>query len=375
LVFKGGNKYTATEIAEITDATGGEMNAYTSIEHTAFYFKVLKEDLKDTLDVLKDIVLYPRLDEADIQTEKGVILSEISSMYDSPQELSSHGIFMAAWGSHPSTRPVLGNAGVIGNSTSESIRAFHNARYVDDDMLISLSGAIAHDEATDMLRESGIVCEELSGKVSPTVEKTTFTNRKYACNFDCEQVYFTYAWSGPTLGSPEIELEMVSNSILAGSFSSRLFQRLREKEGLVYNVAGFATALTHGGLVGVYGSVPMASFAKTDTILREEIGRFKRDGVTHEELERAKSMIRGSTALSQESNMAIMHRMGKLGILLGYVPSLDELLDRISRIDDNRINSYIKDSTPDDFAVSVVGKKVTDIDGFTEYDMRSEERG
>jgi len=157
---------------------------------------------------------------------------------------------------------------------------------------------------------------------------------------------------------------LVSSVIIAGSISSRLFQRLREKEGLVYNISMMSSFSKSAGLLGVYGAVPKENYQKSRDILLYELNNLRNHGVTEEELERAKRMIKGSTTLSLESNMARMDRSGKFGLLLGQVPSLEETLNRIDSLGIKSFNNYIKQNIPEDYAISLVGKGICNQKGF-----------
>ena len=364
LIFKGSSRYDADTIANMIDSTGGEVNAYTSVEHTAFYFKVLKNDVEKILDVILDIVFNPKFDETEINRERGVVLSEIASMLDSPDDLSSNGIFRACWGDHPAARPVLGSADIIKNIEPSKIREFHKSRYLKDSSIISFCGGITEKETIDLLEKKGIsVSVDSTNSVAKKIHSPTFTKKQVSKEFDSEQVYFTYAWDGLKLGSDDVEKTLVAGSILSGSYSSRLFRRLREREGLVYSVSGFSNLLTFAGLVGIHGSVPREKFQKMDSILREEVERFRIVGVTSAELTRSKSMIRGSTAISLEGNMPIMHRNGKMSLLLGEIPSIDKLLEKIESIELSEMNEFIGKTIPEDFSMSVVGKEIEKISG------------
>lgn len=371
LIFKGSERFGSDLIANKIDATGGSVNAYTSIELTAFYFKVLSDDVSDILDILLDIIFNPKLAEMDINKERGVVLSEITSMLDDPDDLSHNGIFDVCWGEHPAARPVLGSSDVIESVGIDTISKFHRDKYLPMDAVMSLCGGITEDEITELLSRKGVDFETSSTLAqAKDIDQPGFNVGTYAKEFDSEQVYFNYAWQGPDLGSDDIEKALVTDSILSGSYSSRLFRRLREQEGLVYSVSGLSHMFTFGGLMGVHGSVPKSKFKKMDAILREELDRFKAFGATREELERSKSMIRGSVAISLEGNMASMHRNGKLALLLGNIKSLDTLLDRIEAIQFNEINDYIKILMPNELSVSVVGKDIERTTGIPEGHTR-----
>jgi predicted Zn-dependent peptidase len=283
---------------------------------------------------------------------------------DAPDEIASVRAFQAAWGDDPLARSVLGSVDVIKTVTSEKIRKYHKTHYVPEDTVISVCGNTTYDEMAAKCQKYGIKAEPLDG-TSVVVEKTPeFKPRKMAMERDSEQVYFTYCWPGPMISSEEIAECLVLMTILCGSISSRLFQRLREQEGLVYNIATLSSFSKSTGLLGIYGAVPKENFTRSRDILLFELDQFRKNGVSHDELERAKRMIKGSTKLSMESNTASMDRNGKLALLLGEVPGIDQVIGRVMDLKLNYINKYIGDTVPEDFAVSLVGKGIEGLEGF-----------
>lgn len=364
LIFKGSKKRSAKDIAIEIDGTGGDLNAYTSVELTSFYGKVLHDDLDLVMDILFDIAYNPILESDAIELERGVVLSEIAEFMDAPDEIASVRAFQAAWGDDPLARSVLGSVDVIKTVTSEKIRKYHKTHYVPEDTVISVCGNTTYDEMAAKCQKYGIKAEPLDG-TSVVVEKAPeFKPRKMAMERDSEQVYFTYCWPGPMISSEEIAECLVLMTILCGSISSRLFQRLREQEGLVYNIATLSSFSKSTGLLGIYGAVPKENFTRSRDILLFELDQFRKNGVSHDELERAKRMIKGSTKLSMESNTARMDRNGKLALLLGDVPGIDQVIGRVMDLKLNYVNKYIGNTVPEDFAVSLVGKGLEGLEGF-----------
>ncbi|HNY60855.1 MAG TPA: pitrilysin family protein [Caldisericia bacterium] len=364
LVFKGTPKRSAGDIAIEIDGTGGELNAYTSVELTSFYAKVLVDDVDLALDLLFDITYNPSLQDDSINLERGVVLSEIAEFMDAPDEIASVRAFQAAWGTHPLARSVLGFPEVIKEVSPNNVRKYHKDHYKPENTVLSACGGITYEQLSVKLEKLGIPHEPLNGKTSYVEDRPEFKPNKLCMDRDSEQVYFTYVWPGPTLCDAEMAEALVSSVIIAGSISSRLFQRLREKEGLVYNISMMSSFSKSAGLLGVYGAVPKENYQKSRDILLYELDNLRNHGVTEEELERAKRMIKGSTTLSLESNMARMDRSGKFGLLLGQVPSLEETLNRIDSLGIKNFNNYIKHNIPEDYAISLVGKGICNQKGF-----------
>ncbi len=364
LVFKGTPRRTAHDIAIEMDATGGDLNAYTSVEYTSIFAKLLADDIKTAIDLIVDIAFNPNLDDDSIELERGVILSEIAEYMDSPDEIAGVRAFQAAWGDNPLARSVLGSEEVIQTVSPENVRKYWYSHYLSDETIIAASGRITEDELAKLVESYGFKVEPLSGVPRISQPKPEFSPRKLCMDRDSEQVYFTYLWPGPSLQDDTIAESLVLNVILAGSVSSRLFQRLREKEGLVYNISTMTSVNSSGGLIGVYGGTQVSNFRRSHDIIRQEIQAFRKNGITTEELDRAKRMIKGSTMLSLESNSSRMDRCGRLGLLLGQVPDMNITLGRIEKLTLPQMNDYLAREIPEDYAVSLVGKNLNDLEGY-----------
>lgn len=364
LVFKGTPKRTAHDIAIEIDITGGDLNAYTSVEYTSIFAKVLADDAKIALDLILDIAFNPSLESEAIELERGVILSEIAEYLDSPDDIAGVRSFQAAWSDNPLARPVLGDQDVIKTIPHESIKSYHKTHYDPKETVLSVSGRIASEQIKEILSQMGVECESLSGKSRISLPKPVFSPKKLYMDRDSEQVYFTYLWPGPSLLDDTIAESLVLNVILAGSVSSRLFQKLRENEGLVYNVSTMSSVNSSGGLIGVYGATQSQNFFRSQDIILKEVESLRKIGATPQELDRAKRMIKGSTLLSLDSTTARMDRGGRLGLLLGYIPDMWETLKKVEKLDLESFNDYLAREIPQDLAVSLVGKNIQGLEGF-----------
>lgn len=364
LVFKGTPKRTAHDIAIEIDVTGGDLNAYTSVEYTSIFAKVLADDARIALDLIFDIAYNPSLETDAIELERGVVLSEIAEYLDSPDDIAGVRSFQAAWGNNPLARPVLGDQDVIKTISETQIKEYHKTHYKPNESILSVSGKVTIEQITKILNDFGVEIESLSGQPRISLPKPVFSPKKLYMDRDSEQVYFTYLWPGPSLFDDTIAESLVLNVILAGSVSSRLFQRLRENEGLVYNISTMSSVNTSGGLIGVYGATQAQNYSKSHDIILREIESLRTKGATPQELDRAKRMIKGSTLLSLDSTTARMDRGGRLGLLLGQVPDMWETLERVEKLDLGLFNDYLKKEIPEDVAVSLVGKNIKGLEGY-----------
>ena len=331
LLFKGTPRRTAQEIAEAVESVGGEMNAFTTHEYTAYYVRVLDECLDLALDILSDIVWSPALRPAEVDSERQVILEEIRMRDDTPEDLVHDLLGGAMYPGHPLGREVLGTPKTIEAAQRDEIAAYHAERYLAGNIVVAAAGNLSHDDVVDGVaarfagkpgrRDNGR--EPVSGSPKPleVISRPT------------EQAHVMMAVPALSRHDPDRYALSVLNQALGGGISSRLFQEIREKRGLAYSVYSYRSLFEETGYLATYvGTAPSQARQVVD-LVGEQFDRLVRDGgITTAELERAKGSLRGGMALSQESPNARMHRIGRAELTLGEVPSVDELVARVEAV-------------------------------------------
>lgn len=366
MVFKGTGKRTASEIAELMDAIGGQTNAFTSKEQTCFYGRVLDTHLELLLDVLSDMFFNALFSEQDIVSERSVILEEIDMYEDTPEDLASERLFSSIYKGNPLSRPVLGTPSSLGRMTGEFLKKYMHEHYLAGDVVIALSGSIP-DNCLKYIKERFSGLKPGKEKKSKTPEyKPSFTVKRKRI----EQNHLCLAYPGCSFMDENRYTFQLMSSILGGGMSSRLFQSLRERLGLCYSVFSFVAAYNDTGIIGISTAHSRETEEKSIEAILNEIDKLCDCGVTAEELNRAREQIKANVIMGLESTSARMHRLGKSELCLGTVPSTEDIINSYNRVTREEIlslaRSVFKNS---DLSLSAVGK-VGDADEYRNMTAR-----
>jgi predicted Zn-dependent peptidase len=333
LLFKGTQKYSAQEIAEIFDGFGGELNAATARDYTVVYARVLDEHVETAVDVMTDMVFAPTL--ADMDAEREVVLEEIAMIEDSPQELIHDLVTQAVFGDHPLGRPVLGRADVIEKVTRRSVAAYHRGRYAAANVVAAAAGSVDHKRLVELIQAAGEKLREPPSRkpsaraafVAPPGPSLRFQRK------DTEQYHVCLAAPGISRSDKRRFAASILDSVLGGSASSRLFQEIREKRGLAYSVYTFSSQYADTGQIGVYVGTREENLAPCLEIVAEQIDAVAAGQVKKDEVERAKENLKGRIMLSMELTSNRMSRLGKSLITDSELLSLDRILAEIEAVD------------------------------------------
>jgi predicted Zn-dependent peptidase len=329
LLFKGTDRFSSREIDETFDSIGAEVNAGTGKETTSVYSRFLDRHLDRAFDVLSDMVF--RSTYPDIDSEREVVIEEIAMYEDEPSDKVHDVLSTAIFGDHPLGRPIIGRADVISSVSVPDIKAYHDQRYVGSNIVIAAAGNIDHAQLVELAKR-GADCDPTSDIPASLPAPDAVTPRLCFHEKETEQYHLCLGGPGIARGDDRRFALRVLDTILGGSTSSRLFQEVREKRGLAYAVYSYASQFVDGGHVGVYVGTRPDNVEQALDVIGNELRRVSADGVTAEELERARENVKGRTTLSMESTLARMNRLGS-SILMG-VPllSLDELLAEIDAV-------------------------------------------
>ena len=338
LVFKGTERRSAHEIALSLESLGGSLDAYTTREFTSYQAHVLDEHLPVALDVLADLVLNPRLDPADLELEKGVVIEEIAGVEDTLDDLifDLHGAEF--WSGHTYGRPILGTRETVRAFHIDDLRSLHTERYQGKNIVLGCVGNIEHEDVVSRLTE--LFGEVDSGSASPEIAQPMGTNSgRISVVRDAAQAHVVIGNSTPSYGDPIRNALTLTSGVFGGGMSSRLFQRIREELALAYAVYSFQSFYSKAGMAGVYvGTRPEASDDALEEILGEYATLFEH-GITDEELEQAKSQAKGRSILAMESTGARLLRL--VGFTLRGEPyrDLDESLARIDAVTQEEVSA------------------------------------
>jgi predicted Zn-dependent peptidase len=328
LLFKGTDRFSSTEIDEIFDGMGAEINAGTGKETTSVYSRFLDQHLDRAFDVMADMVLRPSY--PDIDSERQVVCEEIAMYEDEPSDKVHDVLSHAVFGDHPLGRPVIGRADVISSVPVPDIARYHDHRYNADNIVLAASGNIDHDRLVELAAQVQVdIAAGENGSVDPppAPEARRLFHRK-----DTEQYHLCVGAPGLSRDDDRRFVLRVLDTVLGGSTSSRLFQEVREKRGLAYAVYSYQSHYVDSGQTAVYVGTRPENVREAFEIIGRELERIRTEPVGEEELERAKENVKGRTVLSMESPLARMNRLGS-SLLMG-VPllTLDETLAKIDAV-------------------------------------------
>jgi predicted Zn-dependent peptidase len=355
MLFKGTTSRSAEAIARSVDSIGGNLDAFTAKELVCFNTKVLDEHLSQAFDVLADLVLHPSFAEEDIEKEKGVILEEIKMEADSPDYLV-HEIFSSNfWKDHSLGKPILGTRETVRRFDSPTVRRYYESVYSPSNLIVTAAGNLTHDRMVTLVRQyfsdlpSGPAL--LPGDLPSTHARIALRNKKAL-----EQVHLCLGVPSYPLPHQQRFACYILNTLLGGGMSSRLFQNIRERQGLAYAVFSELNPYRDTGCLSIYAGTSIESARKVVESILIEFRELKHHAVTAEELRRAKDHLKGSLMLSLESTSSRMSNLARQEMYFGRFFTLDELVDSIECVeasDVQRIAQTFFD--PKQIALTVLG--------------------
>jgi predicted Zn-dependent peptidase len=356
MVFKGTKNRTAEQIAKSVDSIGGGLDAFTSKELVSYNVKVLDEHLPEAFDVVADLVRNPLFQKQDIEKEKGVILEELKMEVDNPEYLL-HEIFSSNfWKGHALGRPILGTKQTIRSFNEDSVHRFYGEFYRPSNILITAAGNLKHDQ---LLRLAGERFSDLKrGKLRPPqLSPQPHAPLIFKNKSSLEQVHLY-------LGVPSVPMTHESrfaayilNAILGGGMSSRLFQNIREKQGLAYSVYSELAMYHDVGCMLIYAGTSLRSAGKVIDSIVNELSQVTDHMVAPDELRRAKDHIKGSFVLGLESTSSRMGNLARQELYFKRFFSLDEMLERIERVTAGEVQDLAQQFFhPKNMAVTMLGR-------------------
>ncbi|MFQ5586119.1 MAG: M16 family metallopeptidase [Thermodesulfobacteriota bacterium] len=354
LLFKGTKRRNAIDIAKEVESVGGVINAYTGLEYTCFYVKLLSKDLPIAVDLLSDIVINSRFAEKEIERERGVILQEIKMVEDTPDDLI-HDLFLKAlWKGHPMGRPVLGEIENIKTFTRGDILSFFERVYNPASIIIAIAGNLRHREVVRLLDDAFGGMERGAAETvtsTPTPSPGTILERR-----KLEQVHLCFGVPTIPRGHPDRYKLYLLNTILGGGMSSRLFQEIREKRGLAYSVCSYLHLHQDVGSLVVYVGTSSDAFPKVVRLIVKGCREIT-ESIGRQELSMAKEQLIGNMMLGLESSENRMSKLAKDEIYFGRVVPLDEIASSIRRVTTATLKSVAKRVfRPNAFTLAALGE-------------------
>ena len=331
MVFKGTKHRTAEEIARQVDSIGGNMDAFTAKECICFNVKVLDENIPTALDILSDLVLNPVFDANDIARERGVIMEEIKMDEDNPDYLVHEIFTQNFWKDHPLGKPILGTKETVKRFERELILDAYQHRFAPGNIIISAAGHLDHDKFVELVINHFQHMKPMSNGFHSTqpkiVSRIVLRNKKAL-----EQVQLCLGVPCHPIAHEKRHAGYILNTLLGGGMSSRLFQNIRERQGLAYSIYSDLNPYRDTGCMAVYAGTSLASAAKVVESVVTEFRKLKNEPVSEEELRRAKAQLKGSLMLSLESSTARMSNLARQEMYFEHYYDLDELIAKIEAV-------------------------------------------
>ena len=336
MAFKGTKRRSALQIAEAIEDVGGYINAYTSREVTAYYARVLENDVPLALDVIADILLNPVFDPAEIEVERGVILQEIGQSHDTPDDVIFDWLQEESYRDQPLGRTILGPSERVSAFSRDDLKRFVAEHYGPEQMILSAAGAVDHAALVRL-------AEDLFGGLerhNPSdTQPATFTGGEIRREKALEQAHFALALESPGYRDEQIYTAQIYTSALGGGMSSRLFQEIRETRGLCYTIFAQTGAYADTGTTTIYAGTSAAQIGELATITIDEMKRAA-DDMTAEEVARARAQMKAGMLMGLESPSNRAERLARLVQIWGTVPSLDDTISRIDAVTTGDVREF-----------------------------------
>ena len=336
MAFKGTKRRSALQIAETIEDVGGYINAYTSREVTAYYARVLENDVALALDVISDIILNPVFDPAEIEIERGVILQEIGQAHDTPDDVIFDWLQEESYRDQPLGRTILGPSERVRAFSREDLSAFVSEHYGPGQMILSAAGAVDHDALVAL-------AEEYFGDLAPidslVATPAQFIGGEARKAKNLEQAHFALAFESPGYRDDAIYTAQIYSSALGGGMSSRLFQEVRERRGLCYTIFAQTGAYADTGTTTIYAGTSGDQISELAHITIDEMKRAA-DTMSPEEVARARAQMKAGMLMGLESPSNRAERLARLVQIWGDVPSLDDTIARIDAVTTGDVRDF-----------------------------------
>lgn len=329
MVFKGTKKRNARQISEDIENVGGATNAYTSRHFTCFYAKMLKDDLELATDVICDFITNPTFDNGEMTKEKEVVVQEIKQSIDAPDDLVFDYFQAAAFPNQAAGRTILGTTEQVRGFTRERMLGYMASHYTADNMIAVAVGKVDHDKFVKMIEARMGV---LPAHIGFTEEEQRYTGGGRVESKDIEQTHLVLGFRGASYLDKDYYRYSVLSTIFGGGMSSRLFQEIREKRGLVYTISSFNQALKNAGVFGIYAGTTPKELNELLPVVATEIKKLTNDKVSEAELKRAKTQIKASLLMSLESSSTTAEIMARQMLLFKRIIPTEEIVAKIEAI-------------------------------------------
>lgn len=329
MAFKGTSLRSAKQIANEIESVGGYLNAYTSKEVTAYHAKLLKDDRDIAIDILSDILQDPTFSADELERERGVILQEIYQTQDSPDDIIFDYFQNVAFSEQSMGYPILGSEEVVSKITADDLREYSSKHYNADNIVFAIVGNVSHNELLD--KASKCLLSFKTNTTNKHDEKYDYIGGSYSDVRDLEQVHVIVGFNGIANTDPDYYAMAIFSSILGGGMSSRLFQEIREKRGLVYSIYSFCSFYRHNGVFGIYAATTKEKLKELSDVLSVEILKMH-EVVSEEEFNRTKAQFKASLLMAGENNSTSCEQIANQTMIFGKPLEHAEMIAKLNSV-------------------------------------------
>ena len=365
MAFKGTKRRSARDIAVEIENVGGHVNAYTSREHTAYYAKMLKNDAPLALDIIADILQHSVMDAEELERERAVILQEIHQSHDTPDDIVFDHFQETAYPDQAVGRPILGTLDLVSGFSRDTLMDYMRVNYTAPAIVVAAAGNIDHDTFATMATEA---FSDLPTPSKHETEAALYTGGDFREQRDLEQVHVLLGLQGISYDDPDYHAASVYSTLLGGGMSSRLFQEIREKRGLVYSVYSFMSSFSDGGLFGIYAGTGESEVAEVLPVVCDELVKSTAD-INEEETERARAQLKSSILMALESTSARCEQAARQLMVYGRIIPTEETVAKVDAVDAEAVMRVARRVVESPLTVTALGP-VNNIEAFHETDSR-----
>ncbi len=351
MAFKGTTTKNALQIAETIENVGGDINAYTSKEITAYYVKLLADDLSYGIDILTDILQNSTFNEEELNRERGVIIQEIGMYLDTPDDMIFDYWQEKAYPDQPMGRSILGKTDIIKNISREEVKDFMMKHYNPKRMIISAAGKINHDEFVESIKKT---CTNLPSGELVSRAKANYKSGEYREDKKLEQIHLLLGFEGLDYHNENFYSLLVYSSLLGGGMSSRLFQEIREKRGLVYGISSFSSSYTDTGVFGIYCGTGENQIQELIPVLCDELNNSP-NSITDNEINRGKAQLKASLMMGRESAFRRCESAARQLLVFGRIIEPSETIKKIDLVSKETVKNIARKIVSGPITISSIG--------------------
>jgi predicted Zn-dependent peptidase len=352
MAFKGTARRSAQEIAQEIEAVGGELNAATGVDSTAYYARVMRKDMPLALDILSDILVAPRFDRAELTRERDVILQELAAAMDSPDDIAFDLVQEAAFPGQPVGRPILGTVESVGSFKRAHLGAYLAAHYHGPDMVLVAAGAVDHKA---LVAEAERWLGGFNPEAAPPPEAARYAGGVRRSEKNFEQTHLVLAFEGAAYRDADYFTAQICAGALGGGMSSRLFQEVRERRGLCYAIYSFASGLTDSGMFTIHAAGGPNRAHELFAVIRDELVKAAEGGFRADEIARVKAQIKMGLLAGLESSSARAEQLARQILIHGRPLTTEEVIEKVESVEASELQALVARMLASPVSLATVG--------------------